>query len=95
MKIDIDWFKNEFIPLMGEGYKLKYSSFKNGDFGDLDRIEFDGEGSGGNVDFWSSGWLSIHFVDYVIGEELLNVLLEPQEIKEKGKAFKKLKQLLK
>ena len=51
-------------------------------------------GEGGGVDFWSSGWLAIHFVDYIKGEVLLNVFLEPHQKEEKVRAFKKLQELL-
>jgi hypothetical protein len=94
METNIIWFKNDFVPLMKEGYALEYSFFENGDFGNLARAEFEGNGKGGNVDFWSSGWLNIHLVDYISGNELLNVLVEPQEEKERSEAFKKLQELL-
>lgn len=94
MKEDILWFKNEFIPLLVEDYKIEYVSFKEGDFGTLERVEIEGKNKGGNIDFWSLGWLNIHLVDYEEGKELLNVLLEPNQKIEKEEAFKKLLTLL-
>lgn len=94
MEKDIIWFKKEFIPLIQEYYELEYSSFSDGDFGNLERIEFEGKGKGGNVDFWSLGWLNIHLVDYISGNELLNVLIEPCLNEEKEKAFNILQKLL-
>ena len=92
METNINWFKNEFIPLMKSGYKLEYSFFEKGDFGNLERVEFEGNGKGGTIDFWSLGWLSIHMVNYNEQTELLNILLEPHQ--EKESAFKKLQELL-
>lgn len=92
--MDINWFKDEIHPIIEQNYKLTYSFFKNGDFGDLNRVEFEGNEKGGNIDFWSSGWLNIHLVDYEKGNELLNVLVEPQQEMEKNEAFIKLKRLL-
>jgi len=94
MKKDVIWFKNEFISLLGEGYKMEYSTFKDGDFGNLERVEIEGNNKGGNIDFWSLGWLNIHLVDYEKGDELLNVLLEPHQEREQEEAFKKLQELL-
>jgi hypothetical protein len=61
------------------GYEIEHKKFLNGDFGDLERFEFNNAELGGGVDFWSSGWLGIHLVDYATEEELMNFLLEPQE----------------
>ena len=94
MKADVAWFRDRFIRLIGDGYKFEYTFFKDGDFGDLDRVEFEGNEKGGNVDFWSSGWLNIHLVDYKNEGELLNVLLEPHQEKEQEQAFEKLQSLL-
>lgn len=94
MEKDVIWFKNEFIPILIQGYEIDYSTFQDGDFGNLERVEIEGKNKGGNIDFWSLGWLNIHFVDYEKGDELLNVLLEPHQEREKEDAFKKLRELL-
>ena len=90
----IFWFKNEVEPYL-KNFEVKYKFFEKGDFGDLNQVEFNSKEKGGEIDFWSTGWLSIHFVDYIKGEELLNVFLEPHQEEEKEDAFKKLQALLK
>ncbi|MDR2039449.1 MAG: hypothetical protein LBQ60_16120 [Bacteroidales bacterium] len=94
MEKDKIWFKNEFIPLLSQEYKIEYSVFQDGDFGNLERFEIEGNNKGGNIDFWSLGWLNIHLVDYESGNELLNILLEPHQEREKEEAFKKLEEFL-
>ena len=90
---NIDWFKVEMASLLID-YEVEYKFFENGDYGSLNQIEFNKEEKGGGVDFWSSGWLAIHFVDYIKGEVLLNVFLEPHQKEEKVRAFKKLQEFL-
>lgn len=91
---DVIWFNTEMLPLL-DGYSTEYRSFKNGDFGDLERVELEGNNKGVTLDFWSSGWIGIHLIDYLADAELLNVLLEPNQDSEKDEAFKKLKSILK
>lgn len=81
---NISWFKEIIAPDLGK-YEVKYKIFQNGDFGDLDQVEFNSEKIGGEIDFWSTGWLGIHLVDYIKGEELLNVLLEPSKTEDKDR----------
>ncbi|HHG86369.1 MAG TPA: hypothetical protein ENJ82_16580 [Bacteroidetes bacterium] len=90
---DITWFKKEVEPYL-KGYDVVYKFFKNGDFGDLNQVEFNSKERGGEIDFWSSGWLSVHLIDYIKGNELLNTLLKPEQHKEKDKLLSKLKGLL-
>ncbi len=90
---NVDWFKVEIAPYLKE-FEIKYKFFENGDFGDLNQVEFNSQRTGGEIDFWSSGWLGIHFVDYIKGEELLNAFLEPHQEQEKENAFKRLQELL-
>ncbi len=89
MRKDIEWFKNKVEPILN-GFKLEYSFFENGDFGNLNRVEFEGNGKGGNVDFWEKDWLEIHLYDYNKDEELIHVLLEPSQKEEKEKALHEL-----
>ena len=79
MKSDKDllWFKSIVSSL--QGYEVECKFFEEGDFGSLNQIEFNSESKGGNVDFWSSGWIGIYLVDYIKGDELINLLLEPTE----------------
>lgn len=90
---DVDWFKSEFEPYL-EGYDIEYRFFKKGDLGDLNQVEFNSKERGGEIDFWSLGWLNVHFVNYANGEVLLNVLLKPEQFKEKDEILNKLKELL-
>jgi len=89
IKKDIEWFKKDVEPIL-TGFKCEYSFFENGDFGDLNRVEFEGNGKGGNIDFWEKNWLEIHLYDYNKDKELIHVLLEPSQKEEKEKALNKL-----
>lgn len=77
------------------GFEIQYKFFEKGDFGELNQIEFNSKEKGGEIDFWSTGWLSIHLVDYIKGDELLNIFLEPYQEIEKENALRKLQELLK
>jgi hypothetical protein len=90
---DIIWFKENILPTLRE-YQIEYRSFENGDFGDVERVEFEGNNKGGSIDFWSTGWLGIHAYNYKEEQEIINVLLEPEEHLEKTKAFEKLQEIL-
>lgn len=68
----------------------KISFFKNGDFGDLSRIEFEWRNIGGTIDVWSEGWLNIHLIDYHTDKEIINKLLEPNEKMEQAKLINEL-----
>ncbi|GLU51193.1 hypothetical protein Dfri01_06540 [Dyadobacter frigoris] len=91
---DVNWFKKEVEPGL-KGYEVKYKFFEKGDFGSLNQVEFNSESQGGEIDFWSTGWLGIHLVDYEKGEELLKGFLDPHQEKEKEQILKKLQELLK
>ena len=49
---------NKHIKLLLKEYSFKCSLFSNGDFGDLERIEFEGCGKVGGMEFWSMGWMA-------------------------------------
>ncbi len=91
--IDFEWFENRFVLYLKE-FEIKYRFFEKGDFGSLNQIAFDSPEKGGEIDFWSSGRLSILFVDYEKGVDLLNILLMPEQEEEKEIAFQKLKKIL-
>jgi len=94
-KMDIDWFKECISPLMtSKGFLLEYKNFENGDFGDINRVDFEGNVRSGSIDFWSSGWLGIYIYDFEMEKDILNVLLEPSEEGEKKVAFEELSKLL-
>lgn len=90
---DINWFKKEMSPLLMD-YEVAYKFFENGDFGSLNQVEFNGEKQGGEIDFWSSGWLEVYLVDMIKGEIILSAFLEPDQEEEKEKVLKKLQELL-
>lgn len=75
---DLEWFTKDIAPSMSS-YEIEYRFFEQGDFGELNQVEFNSELKGGNIDFWGLGWIGIHLVDYISGDEIMNVLLEPTE----------------
>lgn len=89
---DLLWFKSIASNL--QGYEIEYKFFEEGDFGSLNQIEFNSESKGGNIDFWSTGWVGIHLVDYIEGNELMNLLLEPTEKERINENLEKLINLL-
>lgn len=91
---NISWFKSIIEPTLS-GFEINYRSFDDGDFGSLNQVEFNSEEKGGNVDFWGLGWLGIFLWDYKKEEEIMNVLLGPEQEKEKEIALEKFQSLLK
>lgn len=91
--MNVKWFKEKLAPLL-EGFEIVYKYFEEGDFGSLNQIEFNSDLKGGEIDFWSSGFLGIHLVDYLNSNELLNEFLEPNQIDEKQIALLRLEELL-
>jgi hypothetical protein len=49
---------------------------------------------GGEIDFWSSGWLYVHLVDYIQKNELLNILIKPEDFEQQEQTLKRLQELL-
>lgn len=90
---DIEWFKREFSPRL-KNYEFEYRFFNEGDFGSLNQVEFNSKKIGGNIDFWGLGWIGVFVWNYETEEQLLNVLVEPHQEKEKEDAFKQLEELL-
>jgi hypothetical protein len=87
------WFKETITPKLGN-YEIKYKFFEEGDFGSLNQIEFNNEQRGGNIDFWNSGWVGIHLVDYLKGDELMNLMIEPNKLEEMNNNLEKLVAIL-
>jgi hypothetical protein len=94
LKIDVKWFKSQIEPLL-TGYNIRYSSFKNGDFGDLDRIEFEYGNIGWCLDFWSKDCFGCQIFNFKLEESLRDVLLLDNEYLEKLKFLKELEVLIK
>jgi hypothetical protein len=88
----LTWFKENASNL--RTYKIEYKFFEKGDFGSLNQIEFNSIQKGGNIDIWSTGWIGIHLVDYIEGNELMNLLLEPEEKELIAESLEKLLYLL-
>ena len=93
-KYNLSWFKDNILNLF-HNYEIKYKYFKKGDFGSLNQVEFNSDKIGGNIDFWSFGWLGIFIWDYENDVELLNVLFEPSENEKKEEAIKKFINIIK
>ncbi|EAA9928501.1 hypothetical protein A6856_23870 [Salmonella enterica] len=91
--MNIDFFKAE-VALYLAGYELQYSSFSNGDFGDLERVEFERGDKLGTVDIWSKGWMSIDVYDSALDAQLINLLLSPDELEQQKKAIENLIRIL-
>lgn len=87
------WFKTNMEPILKK-YEIHYRDYKDGDFGNLSQVEFNSKKKGGNIDFWSLGWLGIFIWNYEEEEEIINVLLSPDQEEEKIKIFEKLKTIL-
>ncbi len=68
--------------------------FSGGDFGDLERVEFEGRGKVGTIDFWSQGWIGVDVFDCNSDEQILNKMLSPDERESTVKTFEILMELL-
>ncbi|RVU02383.1 hypothetical protein EOD41_00125 [Mucilaginibacter limnophilus] len=86
---DINWFKQEIEPQLFN-YEVSYRYFEQGDFGSLTQVGFEGKDKGGQIDYWGLGWLGIFLYDLNKEEELINVLLSPEEIEQSDEWFGKL-----
>ena len=62
-------FSNQVIDM---NYDVKCTSYLKGDFGTLERIEFDSHELGGFIDYWGNGYLNVHLVNYKLEKEILN-----------------------
>lgn len=78
--MDRFWFDERVKPIL-EGFSLTYTSFADGDFGDLERIGLEGFDKLGTVEFWSKGWIGIDIYDCALDCQVMNVLLSPEKKK--------------
>lgn len=76
--MSVNWFDERLKSLL-VGCNFDYSSFPNGDFGSLERVEVEGGGKLATVDVWSEGWVGFDIYDCVLDEQVMNVLLSPDE----------------
>lgn len=86
--MDSAWFDESVKPLL-KGFSLEYSSFAEGDFGALERIELEGFNKLGTVEFWSKGWVGIDIYDLILDNQVMNILLSPEEKESAPQAFEK------
>lgn len=91
--MDGSWFNERVKPHL-KGFSLEYSSFAGGDFGDLERIELEGFNKLGTVEFWSEGWVGIDIYDCVLDEQVMNVLLSPEEEESISQVFEQFVKIL-
>jgi len=91
--MDSSWFDESVKPFL-KGYSLEYSLFSNGDFGDLERIELEGFNKVGAVEFWSKGWVSIDIYDRALDDQVMNVLLSPEEKESAHQEFERFIKIL-
>ena len=87
--MDILKFDQEFKPLL-KSCTLEYSSFPNGDFGDLERVELEGFNKLATVEFWSTGWIGVDVYDGVLDQQVMCVLLSPEEMSLASEVFERL-----
>jgi len=62
---------------LGSRFEYKSISAKQGDFGDLEGVQFDSDYCGGFLYFWSSGSIQYHLYDYKLDAEVILNTLEP------------------
>lgn len=82
------------IPELLHGFDIQYKQFGRGDFGHLDRVDFEGYGLGGSIDIWDQGWLGLHLYDYGSEEVRMHLLLSPQEDQDKRMAIETMRSIL-
>lgn len=89
----LTWFKDELAPHLA-GFALAYRSCGQGDFGTLERVEFESDALLGTLDFWSHEWLDVHVIERASVEERLNLFLGPNQEADKAQAIAALLALL-
>lgn len=86
MDISMNYFKNNICPNIRDYYKINFSTSIERDvtgFGNLERVEIEGNNLLGGIDFWSSGWIDFHLIDLRNDKEILNILVSPDRNEEK------------
>jgi len=76
-----------FESTLGSEFEYKGISAKQGDFGDLEGVQFDSDHCGGFLYFWSSGSIQCHLYDYQLDVEVILNTLEPMGTDEEIQAF--------
>jgi hypothetical protein len=91
--MDIHWFQENVKPRL-QDCSFTYSSFSGGQFGDLERVELEGDRKLGTVEFWSEGWLGIDVYDLDLDDQVMNTLLSPEEKHLVGKVIERMINLM-
>jgi hypothetical protein len=76
-----------FELTLGSEFEYKSVSAKQGDFGDLEGVQFDSDHCGGLLYFWSSGSIQCHLYDYKLDVEVILNSLEPMGTDEAIRMF--------
>ncbi len=93
----MNYFKNNIFPNIRDYYVINFSTAIEGDvggFGNLERVEIEGNNLLGGIDFWSSGWIDFHLIDLRNDKEILNILVSPDKNEEKTKILEEFKRIL-
>ncbi|TLU98950.1 hypothetical protein FEN17_20385 [Dyadobacter luticola] len=76
------------------GYDLDRRFYEKSDFGSLHQVLFTTPPMQVEICFWELGWLGITVKNYENNEQILHILLEPNQELEKDSAFRELRDLL-
>jgi len=77
--MDVYGFNERIKPLLKD-YTVECSLFPDGDFGSLERVELEGLNKLATVEFWSEGWIGVDVFDCACDEQIMNILLSPEEV---------------
>ena len=94
MNEHLAYFKELVEPRIPASYVLTWTEYLEGDFGDLNRLEFSSSSKIGAIDFWSKDWLAIDVVDLDLDDQVLNVLYSPDQMHEIPAGFARLLEIL-
>ncbi len=93
----MNYFKDNIFPKLRDYYAINFSTSIEGDvssFGNLERVEIEGNNLLGGIEFWSSGWIDFHLIDSRNDKEILNILVSPDKNEEKTKILEDFKRIL-
>lgn len=86
-------FESKYSGMLSQ-YNKKISHFKDGDFGDLTRIDYDYQGILASAEFWSEGWVGFEIVDTVTANSVINKMIGPDEPFQQEEVARKFVELL-
>jgi hypothetical protein len=85
-----EWSKSaqqQMEAALGPKFEFTAVSAEQGDFGDLEGIQFDSDHCGGFLYFWSSGSMQFHLFDYQSDTEVVPNTLESVDTREMVQEF--------